>query len=248
MNLSSCFQALCTKAVSLLSALLLAASLLVGANAYATTSCGPSTRAGMERCVAGLPATTLMDMHQMQEASNWCWAASVSMLLRRYGVDVSQRAVVRAHLAKEDNVPIAIDVLSRLVDRRWQDAEGRAVVASVNPLPAWRLRLGVMAPEVLHELVQQRPVLLAAEKHAVLLVQVVYDRPSGGSSNVDEIELVRAVVLDPSSPVGLRSLKPAERRPDLVALVHARTDTGSVPSVSTAALSRVEPGHAAEAR
>jgi hypothetical protein len=217
-----------------------AALLFVGLNAYAATSCGPSGRPGIERCVTGLPASTLMDMHQMQEASNWCWAASVSMLLRRYGVDVSQRTVVRAHLAKEDNVPIAIDVLSRLIDRRWEDAEGRALVASVKPLPAWRLRLGVMAPEVLHELVQQRPVLLAAEKHAVLLVQVVYDRPAGGTGSADDIDLVRAVVLDPSSPVGLRSLKPAERRPDLVALVHAEVATASRPSVMTAAWPAVE--------
>jgi hypothetical protein len=215
--------------------LLAAATVLVGAGAQAATSCGPSGRPGVERCVVGLPAAALDQMHQRQEASNWCWAASVSMLLRRYGVDVPQRDVVREHLGKLENVPIAVDAMSRLVDRRWQDARGRSVVASVTPMPSWRMRLGVAAPEVLAELEQERPVLLAAEKHAVLLVQVVYDRATG-AAGTDAIELVRAVVLDPQSPVGVRSLRPGERRPDLLALV--RTDA-PVPAVGTAVASTI---------
>lgn len=216
--------------------LLGAALVLLGLDAYAGPSCGPSNRPGIERCVVGLPATALSDLHQVQEASNWYWAASVSMLLRRHGVDVSQRAVVRAHLASDDNVPIAIDAFPRLLDRRWEGAQGRAVLTSVKPLPAWRLRVGVAAPEVLHELLQERPVLLAAEKHAVLLVQVVYDRPAGGSPSAEEIELVRAVVLDPASPAGLRTLQPAERRLDLIALVHAEVTTGAVPAGAVTAI------------
>ena len=229
--------------------LLGAVLVLLGLNAFAGPSCGPSNSPGMERCVVGLPATALSDLHQVQEASNWYWAASVSMLLRRHGVDVSQRAVVRAHLASDDNVPIAIDAFPRLLERRWEGAQGRAVLTSVKPLPAWRLRVGVAAPEVLHELLQERPVLLAAEKQAVLLVQVVYDRPAGGSPSAEEIELVRAVVLDPASPAGLRTLKPAERRPDLIALVHAEVTTGAVPAgVVTAALSGLDTAVAAGPR
>lgn len=202
-------------------------------NAHSATSCGPSERAGVERCVAGVSTATMMRMQQLQEASNWCWAASISMLLRRYDLDVPQRAVVQAHLGNTENVPIAVDAMQRLVDRRWTDAQGRTLVASVKPLPAWRMSLGVVAPEVLADLGEEKPVMLGAEKHAVLLVQVIYDRVAGGTGRAGEIQLVRAVVLDPRSPGGVRSLRSSERKPDMLALVHTDVQVAAMPSEVT---------------
>jgi hypothetical protein len=216
--------------------LLAAATVLLGADAQAGTSCGPSGRAGVERCVSGLAPAALMQMQQRQEASNWCWAASISMLLRRYGVEVPQQDVVREHLGKLENVPIAVDEMSRLVDRRWQDAQGRSIVASVTPMPSWRMRLGVAAPEVLAELDHERPVILAAEKHAMLLVQVVYDRVTDAAAGAGAIELVRAVVLDPQSPSGVRSLRAGERRPDLLALVRTDAPAAAVGAAAASTL------------
>lgn len=213
-----------------------AAFALVAASAHAAPDCGPSGRAGVDRCVVGLSTVTMTRMQQVQQASNWCWAASISMLLRRYGVEVPQRTIVQAHLGKMENVRITVDDMARLVDRRWTDAQGRSLVASVKPLPGWRMRLGVIAPEVLEDLAQQKPVILAAERHALLLVQVVYDRVVGEGGKGDQIELVRAVVLDPASPGGVRSLRAGERKPDMLALVDTQLQlpTLAADSVKTA--------------
>jgi hypothetical protein len=183
----------------------------------AATHCGPSGQPGIERCVTGLPTPTLLRMHQRQEASNWCWAAAVSMLLQGRGVQVSQGQVVQEHLGRTDNVSLPLEELAGLVDRRWQDAQGRTARTSVAPLPAWRLRLGLLAAEVLDDLALERPVLLAVNQHTLLLVQVVYDRPAGQADAAPK--LVRAVVLDPASSLTVRSLRPGESQLRLLARV-----------------------------
>jgi hypothetical protein len=139
------------------------------------------------------------------------------MLLQGKGVQVSQGQVVQEHLGRNDNVSLPLEELAGLVDRRWQDAQGRSASTSVAPLPAWRLRLGLLAAEVLDDLALERPVLLAVNQHALLLVQVVYDRPAGQADAA--LKLVRAVVLDPASSLAVRSLRADESQLRMLARV-----------------------------
>lgn len=204
----------------------LLASLAFAALAQAGTRCDPASTAGVERCVSGLPPTLLARMQQNQEASRWGWAASVSMLLRRYGLSVPQEQVARAQLGRADNVAIRPEALAGLLNRKWQDDSGRALESSAAPLPTWRRHLGVEAPEVLRELDAGRPLVLAVGERAMLLVQLVYEQPEGGSGATGEgPRIVRAVVMDPASPQVLRSLRPSERQPD--ALLRVAVDHGA---------------------
>ena len=81
----------------------------------------------------------------------------------------------------------------------------------------WRLQ-GLAAPDVLDDLHHDRPLVLAVRGHAMVLVQVVYERSSGGG-----VRLLRAVVVDSSAGGGWRDLRPSERQPDYLARVQARS-------------------------
>jgi hypothetical protein len=185
----------------------------------AAVSCVPTETAGVERCVAGLLPATAQRIYEPQEASNWCWAATVTMLLRRYGVDIAQKQVVRAQLGRTDNVPVNADAISELLTRNWDDDAGRHASASATLLPPWRRALGLAAPEVLDDLAQGRPLVLQTRDHAMVLVQVMYERRSdGGSIAPAGVRVLGAAVLDPASGLRLRTLD-ASDRPEYLARV-----------------------------
>jgi hypothetical protein len=209
----------------------MAALLLSAGFAQAGTRCDPSQTAGIERCVSGLPASLIARMQQNQESSNWCWAASVSMLLRRYGVSIPQQQVAREHLGRPDNVKVSLDALADVFNRTWRDEEGRQLDGALSPLPSWRKALGISAPEVMEELDQGRPLLLAADGHAMVLVQVVYEQATPGQGSAGEApRIVRAVVIDPQSPVLVRSLKPQERQPQYLARIAVKNGPSMDPT------------------
>jgi hypothetical protein len=204
--------------------------------ARAGTACGPSAQPGVERCVAGLPADALARMQLSQHASNWCWAASISMILRRYGVHVPQEDVVRAHYGSAVNLGVDPGVIGQLLNRIWRDGAGRSLAAASAPVPRWRRPLGLLAPEVLADLADDRPLLLGAQQHASVLVQVVYDRSVDPRVAADEgPRLVRAVVLDPASAMGVRSAHAGELQPEFLARIEVLANE------SAAAMAAVQP-------
>lgn len=190
--------------------------------AGARTICAPTGEAGVVRCVTGLRAAEMAAMFQEQHASNWCWAASIAMILRRYGLDVPQDEVVRTAFGLAANERASVQAMAALLNRGWDDAEGRAVVVSSRPLPPWHRFFGLAAPEVLDDLAHGRPLLLATQQHATVLVQVIYElRVDGEPLTVAGVRILRALVLDPASREWPRSLEPAERRPEFVARIRA---------------------------
>lgn len=207
---------------------------MLAGRAVAAVSCAPSQAAGIERCVAGLAPATLERIYQPQQASNWCWAASVTMVLRRYGLHVDQEEVVRARFGRADNVQVSGQAIGELLTRRWDDHAGRQASSSATLLPPWHRALGLAAPEVLDDLAQGRPLLLGAEQHAVVLVQVVYERRIDGRAVAPAgVRVLRAVVLDPASGQWLRSARSDERLPDFLARVRVEV---SAPDPQLAAL------------
>lgn len=194
-----------------------AAFALAAGAASAGTVCKPTDREGVEECVAGLPLAVARQMQQAQGASNWCWAAVVSMVLQRYGLQVAQREVVEARLGEAANEKVTLDDITELLNRSWSDATGQSLQASAAPLPNWWRLVGLAAPDVLADLHNDKPLVLVAQRHAMVLVQVAYER-----SGSQAVRLLRATVLDPAAGGGLRSLRPSERTLDYVARVRAR--------------------------
>ena len=188
--------------------------------ANAGTTCAPTAAPGIERCVSGLSAASQSRIYQAQRASNWCWAASVAMILGRYGLAVPQEQVVRELLGGMANERASARAMAGLLSRAWSDAAGRAAVARSEPLAPWRRALGVAAPEVLEDLGRDKPLLLGVEQHAMVLVQVTYERRTDGRALTPAgVRVLRALVLDPASGNWLRSLQPQEHQPEFLARV-----------------------------
>ncbi|WBY01779.1 papain-like cysteine protease family protein [Ramlibacter tataouinensis] len=184
-------------------AALLAGWLSWGAPAAAATRCEPTAQAGVERCVSGLPAATLKAMAQAQRASQWCWAASISMVLRAWGVDVPQEQIVRQHYGAAADLGVEGPVIDELLSRTWHDRLGRSVSVSAGALPPSASRMTLAAPEIVDDLDNERPAVLVLPRHAVVLVQLEYERSASG-----EVTVLDAQVLDPAQPQVLRRLRP----------------------------------------
>jgi hypothetical protein len=203
-------------------AVLLAA---VAATAQAETVCTPSNEPGVERCVSGLPAASLARMHQQQHASNWCWAASISMVLRRYGVQATQENVVRAHYGSAVNLGAGPAVIAGLLNRSWRDGAGRSLTAAAVNVS----QPSLLAPEVLADLDDDRPLLVGAQQHATVLVQVVYDRSTHPrTAAAAGLRLVRAMVLDPADQTGVRDARAGELQPEFLARVEVHADEAAM--------------------
>jgi hypothetical protein len=82
-------------------------------------------------------------------------------------------------------------------------------------LPASQADLERLDPDLLEDLRQGRPLLLAVRGHAMLLVKVVYERDASGAA----AKLLQALVLDPAMGRGLRTLRADELRPRFLARV-----------------------------
>lgn len=228
----------------------LALALLVcnSAGAQPDPQCAPTREPGVERCVLGLPAPLLARMNEPQQHSNWCWAAVIHMVLSRYGVDIPQERIVEAHFGRSVNDGVAPQVLADLLNRTWRDEAGRALRVNARVVPSWWRSFGVTAPDVLEDLAAERPVVLAMPTHAVVLVQLVYERSRAGSDPAQAIRLVRGVVLDPASAHGLRSLRPDELRPELLARVSAEPMADAAPGPQApVALEQAQPGRTGHA-
>lgn len=161
-------------------------------SAQAATHCEPGARPGVERCVSGLDREEVAAMAQTQRASQWCWAASISMVLRSYGVDVPQEQVVRAYFGAAADVPVPGEAITDLLNRTWRDGAGRSAVLAADSMGPREARLS--SPEVLGDMDEGRPVVLVLPRHAVVLVQVEYERNIGGQG---EPRILQATVLDP---------------------------------------------------
>jgi hypothetical protein len=204
-------------------ALCLAGAVLAAESAAAGTACAPTAQPGVERCVAGLAPAVLREMQATQAASNWCWAASISMVLRRYGVTVPQEAVVKAGLGAPANEKVRPEAITDLLNRSWRDAAGRAVQVVSSAMPSWWRQQGVVAPDVLDDLHHDKPLVLAVQEHAMVLVQVVYERSAG-----QPVRLLQALVLDPAGGGGLRNLRASEVQPEYLVRVQVRSATDQV--------------------
>jgi hypothetical protein len=189
--------------------------------AAAETGCAPTAEAGVERCVSGLPAAALATIFEPQQASNWCWAASIAMILRRYGVSIAQDEVVRtAFDGRAANERASVQAIGVLLNRGWGDAQGHALEASAQPLAPWRRSFGLAAPEVLEDLAQGKPLLLGAQQHAMVLVQVTFERRVDGRPLTPVgVRMLQALVLDPASRDWLRGLQASEGRLDFLARI-----------------------------
>jgi hypothetical protein len=145
-----------------------------------------------------------------QQASLWCWAATISNLFSHYGHPVSQARIV----AEVYGVPVNARSgdyanLARLLNRTWRDDRGVLFTARLNA--ALDVPNGVDSitnDQIRSALRSNRPLVVGTTTHAMLMVGMTYQDMNG------LVGTVRAVrVFDPWPGVGLRELNASEMTP-----------------------------------
>lgn len=144
-----------------------------------------------------------------QQATHWCWAASVANAFRASGHRVSQSRIVREVYGDVVNMrsgPAAN--VSALLDRAWTDDSGAPFRARLlGVFDAEGGRSSLHSREIVAALRAGRPLVFGTTSHAMLLIGVSYQESHGA------VRVVEATVFDPWPGVGVRTLRPDEMVP-----------------------------------
>lgn len=196
-------------------AVLAALVLLTPRVVLANEVCGEPNEAGIQLCRSGLDAAQITHMRASQEKSQWCWAASIAMVFSHHGFAVAQEDIVRQQYSDGADKALPVTQVAPVLQRAWQDRSGRAFFASVTAGNAPTRRFLFGDDTVIRELRAQRPLIVGALGHAMVLVQVNYERFTAQ----DAVRIVGGVVIDPAPGKGVRYLTRLELNPAYVAAV-----------------------------
>lgn len=123
---------------------------------------------------AGLPTHWLDFVAAAQQEEMWCWAASIEMILKRYGVPTTQPQIVTNAYRAPLNLPGTDEAISSNLNGWAITVDRRRVIVRSFVVP------GLPDAEVLiKELRQRRPILFALNTgtivgHAVVVTGVEY--------------------------------------------------------------------------
>ena len=173
--------------------------------ANAKTTCGPSPRGQV--CVSQVDFNQFAaKAAKLQEQSQWCWAASISMLFSYYGHPVSQERIVQAVYGRVVNLPSGPGWnIASQINRNWQDDEGTAFRSYLTA--AYDFDAGVNSLNnawLVNELDQDRPFIIGTNGHAVVVTAIEFV-PTPMGPNVTSVG-----VFDPWPGRGARGLTAAE--------------------------------------
>jgi Papain-like cysteine protease AvrRpt2 len=145
------------------------------AEVFARTDCGPTPQ--------GIQCISQVDFNRFaqtafhtQQQSQWCWAASISMLFSYYGHPVAQEKIVRSLYGTTVNLPSGTgwNIASRL-NRDWMDDNNKPFKSRLTA--AYDFDAGVMTLDnawIVNELDQDRPFIIGTKGHAVVATAVRY--------------------------------------------------------------------------
>lgn len=150
-------------------------------------------------CWVGLPPAQMAMRLLPQAESQWCWAASISMLFEAAGFAVRQEDVVYTHFGMLADLPARARDITSLLNRTWKDVRGQRFAVSARSSRPGRDVQGV-TQEMLAELSAGRPLIIGVGSHAVVLGRVLVERPAPDGVT----RVVGAMVMDPAPGAGLR--------------------------------------------
>lgn len=193
---------------------ILALLLLVPA-ANAAQDCVP-LRGGGQRCIAGIKTHKLKHVAALQKRSQWCWAASISMVFGYHEHPLAQEQIVGRTYGGIVNMPAMNGrTITWALSRPWVDARGRSFQASVRVWDRQAGQLGMSTADVIAELRADRPLIVGTRGHAMVVTAIEYDvSPWRG------VSVVSVMVRDPWPGRGSRRLLSfAEMNPTYVAAI-----------------------------
>lgn len=133
----------------------------------------------------------IMDSFEPQIRSNWCWAASLQTVLHFYGIDCTQREIVRKVLGMSDNRAVSAKSMIEGLDD-WK--MGDAVLQVYEDLP-------LDMRKVVKAIQEEHPLIVGLdnrrENHALVLIGIEFSKDSRQEG---KIHPSKVVLLDPANP------------------------------------------------
>lgn len=127
-------------------------------------------------CTAGLISPVAASFAQYQQASEWCWAASISMIFRYFGHSVAQTRIVAETWGQITNQPGSVQQILSDLSRSWTDDNGDSFQVTCD---AYDANVVTAAQDLANDM----PLLVCSLGHAMVLTALTY-------------------VSDPTSPLG----------------------------------------------
>jgi hypothetical protein len=127
-----------------------------------------------------------------QQESQWCWAASISMVCRFHGFHLSQKSIVTRIFSGTVNMSGDDRVLTAALNNVWQDDDGRHLRISADVFSPMMRQSNVNNQRVVDDLKNDRPLIVGTRTHSTVVARVDY-RPRPG----DIPQITRVHVVDP---------------------------------------------------
>ncbi len=183
--------------------------------ARAGERCHPPDAEGDSYCEVGIPSERLEPVTAQQKMSQWCWAASISMLFAFHGHPVAQERIVAGIWGHLADLPAPTGgTMSDALARPWRDDRGHPFRARIRVFDAGAGEYGLDEEAVIDELRAERPLLVGTAGHAMVVTALTYVKDPSGFTQV-----VSVIVRDPWPGRGRRALSWEEMEPQYVAAV-----------------------------
>jgi hypothetical protein len=191
----------------------------------ANTACSPPDPAtGLQDCISSVNLQQFAQMaYETQQATEWCWAASISMIWAFYGHPVAQSEIVTGTFGQLLNQGGQPWQIFQALNGNRVDDHGTPFVSTVTGLyDALSGYDNISYTDIGASLNQNRPVLIGTENpdgsgaHATVLSELEYLVPYGEPIEVlsDGSNIVNAVVFDPwPTSGGIHALSPQQFAP-----------------------------------
>lgn len=187
--------------------------------AYGETVCEPKPYGSW--CDSMIHSSKFSRVRALQQTMVWCWAATLEMIFRWHGRDISQRTIVEQTFGSPLNVPASPIVLAQSINRSYSDQNGKTFNVRSK---IWSPDFGVQQinnHDIIKELHNERPMVVCNLTHMMVLVGVNYNRFGSGAVSVNQAWVVDPMLVgDVTSsmgnaklPPGFRYLMPAEITP-----------------------------------
>ena len=142
--------------------------------------CQQSPNPYLQSCEVGIRSSLIEQ--DAQHSSEWCWAASMSMIFSYYGHPISQERIVGETWGSIINMPSGPQVVLRDLNKNWTDDNGNRFDVSSTPLilkqsslfPTTPQQFGYAARTAISELDNDRPLFFGSMGHATVLSDIVF--------------------------------------------------------------------------
>jgi hypothetical protein len=152
---------------SLLASVLGAGTYLTFAEAaYALRQCG-FAGPGLQLCQVGIASPLIGLVAQSQYATEWCWAASISMVFAYYGHPVSQARIVDETWGGIVNLAGQPSQILSDLNRSWVDDSGNAFIVQGD---VFSVNIGTAA----QDLDSDHPLLIGTLGHCMVLTALAF--------------------------------------------------------------------------